>query len=160
MDGRNQAEALENSLVGGPTEEEIRQKWEGDQGNSLLRFQYASVLCRSTQQQDRLEALLHLETLVLDKDCSAYMRDALYLMSVLRYMMGEYEAARSCAEELCRIDPDNPQVKILFVAIRYKHEMALRDQRAHAQDAGWAVGLGLGLAALGLGLAMALRPRK
>ncbi|RYG96306.1 hypothetical protein EON65_54605 [archaeon] len=88
----------------------LRQQWEKDQDNQLLRFQYASVLCRSAQEQDRLEALLHLETLVMDKDSSAYMRDALYLMSVLRYVMGDYDAARSCAEELCRIDPDNPQV--------------------------------------------------
>eukprot|EP00981_Chlorochromonas_danica_P008044 scaffold1946_cov188-Ochromonas_danica.AAC.7 len=84
-------------------------------------------------------------------------------MAVLRYIMGEYHLARVCAEELCRIDPDNPQVKNLFIAVRYKHEKSLEAEREEQQkrDVGIAVGVGMGLAALGMGIAFALaRPNK
>lgn len=121
-------------------------------------------MCRSAHEQDRLEALLHLEQLAMAQRSSSYMRDSLYLMAVLRYVMEDYDAARGCAEELCRLDPDNPQVRNLFIAIRYKHEQAQAAAAAKKEEreqVGWAVGLGVGLAALGVGLALALtKPKK
>ena len=79
--------------------------------NSLIRFQYASLLARSTVETDRREAILHLEYLI--NHSPEYLRDTLYILATLRFLMHEYEAARACAEELLRIDPDNEQVPVL-----------------------------------------------
>lgn len=76
--------------------------------NDLLRFQYASVLAHSGHNDDLREALLHLEHLM--NNSTTYFRDALYLLAVVKYLLGEYDAARSCAEELLCIDPENVQV--------------------------------------------------
>lgn len=76
--------------------------------NDLRRFQYASVLARSCFQADRQEALIHLGFLVTSS--TEYHRDALYLLTVTKYLEADYDGARGCAEELCRVDPDNIQV--------------------------------------------------
>jgi tetratricopeptide (TPR) repeat protein len=87
---------------------EFRQKWLGDMDNDLLRFQYSSVLAHSGETNDLREALLHLEHLV--NNSRTYYRDALYLLAVVRYLLEDYDAARSCAEELLCMDPENAQV--------------------------------------------------
>lgn len=76
--------------------------------NHLLRFQYASLLARSQTDYDRREAILHLEHLI--NHSPEYLRDSLYTLATLRFILHEYDAARACAEELLRIDPDNEQV--------------------------------------------------
>lgn len=76
--------------------------------DNLLRFQFASLLARSSEVEDRYEATLHLEYLVTSS--SEYHRDALYLLAVTKYVLEDYDGGRACAEELCRIEPDNHQV--------------------------------------------------
>jgi tetratricopeptide (TPR) repeat protein len=80
--------------------------------NNLLRFQYASILARSPLETDRREATLHLEYLISND--IKYLRDSLYILATLRFILHEYELARTCAEELLRIDPDNEQVSNRF----------------------------------------------
>jgi hypothetical protein len=77
--------------------------------NDLRRFQYACVLARSPHRHDRQESILHLEYLI--SNSPDYLRDSLYQLATVRYLLHDYEASRNCAEELCRIDPDNQQVK-------------------------------------------------
>ncbi len=91
---------------------EFRQRWSADMDDDLLRFQYASMLSHSSEFHDWQEAVLHLEHLV--NNSSNYFRDALYLLAVVRYLLGEFDAARSCAEELLCIDPDNMQVTWIY----------------------------------------------
>jgi predicted Zn-dependent protease len=76
--------------------------------NDLRRFQYAHALTRSRHEADRKESVIHLEYLI--NHSHDYVRDALYLLATVRYLMHQYEASRNCAEELCRLDPDNEQV--------------------------------------------------
>lgn len=77
--------------------------------NNLIRFQYASLLARSNNELDKREAMIHFEYLINNDE--KYLRDSLYLLATIKYILHDYEAARNCAEELCRIDPDNEQVK-------------------------------------------------
>lgn len=83
-----------------------------DQDDPLRLFQYTSVLTHSAHQHDRQEAFVHLEHLISDPNCQEYFRDSLYLSAIARYLAREYDAARSLAEELLRLEPDNPQVII------------------------------------------------
>ncbi len=87
---------------------QARSFWEQDMDNDLARFQYATALAHSAHNDDKREALLHLEYLV--NNSSFYLRDCLYLLATVRYLLGDYDAARACAEELCRLEPDNHQV--------------------------------------------------
>lgn len=126
--------------------------------NDLARFQYATALAHSSEQEDRREALLHLEYLV--NHASFYLRDCLYLLATVRYLLGDYEAARTCAEELCRLEPDNYQAKNLHIAIKYKHDQVTEEKVEQDKNVSIAVGVGMGAAVLGLGLAFLLRNRK
>jgi tetratricopeptide (TPR) repeat protein len=148
------------------------------------RFEYASVLSRSAVDQDLQEAALHLEH-IINNNTASYFRDALYLLSIVRYSLNDMDAARSCVEELLRFEPSNPQVSLclsvsyinvfsssiiitdllidqaknLHTAIKYRIEKQRESHRQEVEEVGVAVGLGMGLAVVGLGLAFLLRRR-
>jgi hypothetical protein len=79
--------------------------------NDTKRFSYACALCRSPQELDRREAVIHFEYLINHSD--GFVKDALFQLATTYYLLKEYELSRRCAEELCRMDPDNQQVRSL-----------------------------------------------
>lgn len=76
--------------------------------NNLIRFKYATILSHSKFLNDRREAIIHFEYLI--NQAPEYLRDSLFYLGRLRFGLKEFDAARACAEELLRIDPDNEQV--------------------------------------------------
>ena len=43
---------------------DLRKQWENDLDNNLVRFKYAAVLAHSPSNEDKREAILHLEFLI------------------------------------------------------------------------------------------------
>lgn len=89
----------------------LRSTWEQDMDNNTKRFSYACALCRSPQELDRREAVIHFEYLLNNSE--GFIKDALFQLATTYYLLKEFDLSRRCAEELCRMDPDNQQVTTL-----------------------------------------------
>jgi len=87
--------------------------------NDLKRFKYACALVRSDDQMDKRESILHLEHLI--NHSKSYMKDALFQLATVYFVLDDFEAALNCAEELCRIDPDNAQVILTIFSLKCHH---------------------------------------
>mmetsp|Transcript_995 Transcript_995/g.1045 ORF Transcript_995/g.1045 Transcript_995/m.1045 type:complete len:164 (+) Transcript_995:64-555(+) len=152
-------EATINDQVEMDEIEELQKEWENDMDNNLIRFKYATILSHSKFLNDRREAIIHFEYLI--NQAPEYLRDSLFYLGRLRFGLKEFDAARACAEELLRIDPDNEQVKNMHIAAKHNHEKQVREKAERQQEVGIAVGVGLAVTAIAaIGFSLLARRRK
>lgn len=132
-------------------------KWESDQDNNEIRFQYSCILAKSAVAQDNAEAILHLRHLI---DISYSLRETLFELSSLSYSMGDYSTARHFADELYKMDPDSKQIINLHKAICFKHAAAASAARKEQQEVAiTTAGVLLGVATLGMALFVTMKKK-
>jgi mitochondrial fission 1 protein len=134
-----------------------RVKWESDQDNNDVRFEYSCILAKSGVAQDKAEAILHLQHLV---DISYSLRETLYELSLVCYTIGDYSMARHFADELYKMDPDTKQISNLHKAICFKHAAAASAARKEQQEVAiTTAGVLLGVATLGMALFVSMKKK-
>jgi tetratricopeptide (TPR) repeat protein len=135
----------------------LRRQWERDQDNLDTRLQYAIILSKSENIEDRREAVIHFEYLIYN---NFSLRETLYHLTTLYYSVGDFESARRYSEDLYRLEPDSKQIKSLHQAVSYRHNEAINEARKDDQrTALTAAGVAVGVLSVGVGLALSLRKK-
>lgn len=127
-------------------------EWSDDRNSINKRFSYAISLCQSNDHQQIEQGISHLQH-IRSMHTETYTSCLLYL-ALTFYYIAEYAEARSCIEELYRLQPDSRQIKSLHAAISYRmnKQKQVKNEKDEAMLISIGTGIGLGVIAAVAGI--------